>query len=69
MKLKYKLHNYYFGLHVIWNDFVRYGWITEESGLDFSTTFSRDLTISLLFIATRVGVGRLEEEWNAGLCS
>jgi len=69
MKMKYKSHNCYFGLHVIWNGFVHYGWITEQSGLDFPITFSRDLTISLLFIAPRAGVGRLEEEWNAGVCS
>ena len=69
MKLKYKFHNCYFGLHVIWGGFVEYGWITEESGLDFSTAFSRYLAISLLFIAPTVGVGRLDEERNAGLCS
>jgi hypothetical protein len=62
MKLKYKFHNCYFGLHVIWGCFVEYGWITKESGLDFSTTVRRDLAVSLLFIAPTVGVGRLDEE-------
>jgi hypothetical protein len=69
MKLKYKFRNYYFGLQVIWGGFVEYGWITEESGLDCSRTFNRDLAISPLFIAPTVGIGRLNEERNAGLCS
>jgi hypothetical protein len=69
MKLKYQFHNCYFGLHVIWSGFVEYGWIAEESGLDFTTTFSSDLAISLLFIASTVGVGRLDEQRNVVLCS
>ena len=69
MEFKYKFHNCYFGLQVIQNGFVEYGWFTEESGLDFSTTFSRDLEFSLPFIAPTVGVGRLGEERNAWFCS
>jgi hypothetical protein len=54
---------------VIWTGFVESGRITEteESGLDFSVTSSRDLEISLLFIASAVGVHRLDESMNAGL--
>jgi hypothetical protein len=56
---------------VIWSGFVELGWITEteEFGLDFLVISSRDLEISLLFIASDVGVDLLDEELNAGMRS